>query len=227
MQIRRGWRTAGQHKRGQRGQPRIQAVDVVLKAFDLAGQYPQPFRLALALGHREVGAEIEQIVLDQAQHRIKLARVRQMKPHDANGGVGLVDGSIRTDAQIVFRAAFAAAERRGPVIAGSRVDTIENDHCLFLLQRPIAQTASMVITIATNCSSTRSRISFCERFGDPPRIMLSRPSSNTSATAPTAIGSMIVLRNEAMAVHNTAPSGPPSRSRRTRRSGFLSNNIRW
>jgi len=76
--------------------------------------------------------------------------------------------------------------------------------------RPIAQTASMVMMMATNCSSTRSRINFCDRFGEPPRIMLRRPSNNTSATAPTAIGRMIELRNDAMAVHNTAQSGPPS-----------------
>src|SRR2546422_681693 len=44
----------------------------------------------------------------------------------------------------------------------------------------------MVMTIATNCSNTRNCISFCDRFGDPPRIMLIRPSSSTSATAPTA-----------------------------------------
>ena len=62
----------------------------------------------------------------------------------------------------------------------------------------IAQTASMVMTIATNCSNTRSRISFCERFGDPPRIMLSRPSSSTSATAATAMGRRIELRKDAI-----------------------------
>ena len=80
-----------------------------LKAFDLAGQHPQPFRFALALGYREIGAEIEQIVLDPAQHRIEIACIGQMQPHNADGGVGLVDGSIGADAQIVFRAAFAAA----------------------------------------------------------------------------------------------------------------------
>ena len=135
-----------------------------------------------------------------------------MQPHNANGGIGFIDGSISADAQIVFRAAFAAAERGGAVIAGPRVNAIEDDH-FPLLQRPIAQTASMVMTIATNCSSTRNRMSFWERFGDPPRIMLSRPSNSTSATAPTAMGRMIVLRNDAMAVHNTANSGPPSRRR--------------
>jgi hypothetical protein len=66
------------------------------------------------------------------------------------------------------------------------------------LQRPIAQTASMVMTMATNCSSTRSRISLWDRFGDPPRIMLIRPSSSTSATAATAMGSSIELKKDAI-----------------------------
>src|SRR5450756_1464546 len=52
-----------------------------------------------------------------------------MQPHNTNGGVGLVNGSIGTDAQIVFRAALAAAERRGAVVPGPCVNTIENDHC--------------------------------------------------------------------------------------------------
>ena len=54
------------------------------------------------------------------------------------------------------------------------------------------------MTIATNCSSTRNRINFWERFGDPPRIMFRRPSKSTSATAPTAMGRMIVLRKDAI-----------------------------
>src|ERR1700730_17663632 len=87
----------------------------------------------------------------------------------------------------------------------------------------------MVMTIATNCSNTRSCISFWERFGDPPRIMLRRTSSSPRATAPPAMGRMIVLRNEAIAVHNTAQDRPPSPASgpaKVPRSGFLSNNIR-
>ena len=53
----------------------VQGVDVALEPFDLARQHPQALRLALALGHREIGAEIEQVVLDQAQHRIEFARL--------------------------------------------------------------------------------------------------------------------------------------------------------
>ena len=97
----------------------VQRIDVALEPLDLARQHPQPLRLAVALGHREIGAEIEQIVLDQAQHRVEFARLGQMQPHHADGGVGLVHGAIGRDAQIVFRAALAAAERGGAVIAGS------------------------------------------------------------------------------------------------------------
>ena len=67
--------------------------------------------------------------VDPAQHFIEIAPVLQMQPHNTDGGVGLVHGSIGSDAQIMFRAALAVAERRGAVIAGSRVDTIEHDHC--------------------------------------------------------------------------------------------------
>src|SRR6516165_5824422 len=52
----------------------------------------------------------------------------------------------------------------------------------------MTQIANMMMTMATNCSSTRSRISFCEVLPEPPRIMLMRPSSSTTATAPMAIG---------------------------------------
>ena len=45
-----------------------------------------------------------------------------------------------------------------------------------------------MMTIAMNCSSTRNLISFCDVWGEPPRTMLTRPSTNTTATAPIAIG---------------------------------------
>jgi hypothetical protein len=132
MQMCRSRGTARQNKRGQGRKLRIQAVDVALEAFDLARQHPQPFGLALTLGHREIGAKVEQIILDQAQHRIELTRLRQMKPDKANGGVGLIDGPVGSNTQVVFRTAFAAAKRRGAVISGSRVNTIEDDHTSLL-----------------------------------------------------------------------------------------------
>src|SRR3954470_8132764 len=48
------------------------------------------------------------------------------------------------------------------------------------------QTTSMITMIAPNCSSTLSRISFCDVLGLPPRSMLNNPMSSTAATARTA-----------------------------------------
>ena len=46
----------------------------------------------------------------------------------------------------------------------------------------------MITMMATNCSSTRSRMSCYERFGEPPRIIFKRPSTSTAATAMMAAG---------------------------------------
>src|SRR5438270_13470053 len=101
---------------------RNKAVDIALKTFDLAGQHAQPFRLALAVRYRKVRAKIEQIVLNEAQHRVEVACTGKMQPRDAYGGIGLVDSSIRGHPQIVFRAALAGAKRRGAIITRARVD---------------------------------------------------------------------------------------------------------
>ena len=53
----------------------------------LNAELSQALRLALALGHGEVGAEIEQIVLDAPKHRIQFGRIGQMHPHNADRGV--------------------------------------------------------------------------------------------------------------------------------------------
>jgi len=51
----------------------------------------------------------------------------------------------------------------------------------------IIQTVNMIMTMAMNYSSTRSRISFCDVLPGPPRLMLMRPRRSTTATAPMAI----------------------------------------
>src|SRR4030088_3605478 len=56
------------------------------------------------------------------------------------------------------------------------------------------QIDTMMTMIATNCSTTRSRISFCDVLGEPPRNMLVRPRTSTRATAPTAIGTAYKAR---------------------------------
>ncbi len=44
-------------------------------------------------------------------------------------------------------------------------------------QPRMIQIVAMITMMATNCSSTRNRISFCDVLGEPPRVMLIRPST--------------------------------------------------
>src|SRR5262249_18576801 len=77
-----------------------------------------------ALGPAEIGAEIEEIVLDARQRRAH-AVVCDMQQGDADYGVRLIDAAISFDAGVEFRQTRAIAERRASVIAGARVDAIE------------------------------------------------------------------------------------------------------
>ena len=83
----------------------------------------------------------------------------------------------------------AGAKRSRAVIAGARIDLVENDRAAFFLSYfAMIQSVNMITTMAMNCSSTRSRMSFCDVLPEPPRIILMRPRSSTVATAPMAIG---------------------------------------
>src|SRR5215510_581163 len=108
-----------------------------------------------------------------------------MQARHADHGVDLIERAIGFDAQIVFLAPLAGAERGSAIVTAAGIDPVEDDHSA----QPFAiQIAIMIMTIATNCMSTRSRISFCDVCGEPPRIMLTRPKTKTMATAMTAIG---------------------------------------
>lgn len=82
----------------------------------------------------------------------------------------------------------SGAKPRCAVAAGARIDLVENDHrrILSLCYFAMIQTVNMITTMAMNCSSTRSRMSFCDVLPEPPRIILMRPRRSTTATAPMA-----------------------------------------
>jgi hypothetical protein len=138
-------RATRQHKRPERLQRGIHRVDLTLEAHDLLGHDPQRLvgqRLA-AIGQAQVGAEIEQIVLDAPEHRVDIdggiigwhgsdvchcRGGREVHPRHANRGVGLVDGAVCGDAQAILADALAAAERRRPVVAGAGIDLVQNNH---------------------------------------------------------------------------------------------------
>src|SRR5262245_6292493 len=162
MQVGSGWAPARQDERLERRKLLIEAVNLALKPrhLRLADSQPRAARpLADFRWHAEIGPDVEQIILDARERRIECAITYHMQARDADHGVDLIERAIGLDAQVEFLAPLAGAERRGAVIAAAGIDPVEDDHSA---QRPIAQIAIMMMMIATNCISTRSRISFCD-----------------------------------------------------------------
>ena len=84
-------------------------------------------------GRREVGAEVEEIVLNESQNRgdfgggVAVSTVGG-DDGEADGGVGFVNGAVGFDAEIVLADALACGKTCGAVVAGFGVDFGESDH---------------------------------------------------------------------------------------------------
>src|SRR5205085_5213682 len=76
----------------------------------------------------KVRLDVEQVVLDAAERGIERRVACRMQPHQADDGVDLVHGAVGGDAQVVFLAPLAGAELGRAVVAGPRVDLVEDDH---------------------------------------------------------------------------------------------------
>ena len=76
MQPRRRLAAAGQDEGVERLKLGVHGVDLVLEPLDLRGHDAQRLlaALALAFGRAEIGAEVEQVVLDAAQHGVGIRR---------------------------------------------------------------------------------------------------------------------------------------------------------
>ena len=71
-------------------------------------------------GRAQIGAEVEQVVLDARQHRVGVAA--GVQPRDADGGVGFVDRAVGLDPLVVLGHALAGAERGRALVAALGVD---------------------------------------------------------------------------------------------------------
>ncbi len=127
MERRRQFRTARQHEGIERFQLGVEAVDLALQPRHLRSDDAQrAFVLAAAGRGGEVGAEIEQIVLDARQHGGDGAL--GAKPSQAQDGIGLVHRAIGFDARIVLGHAPAADQRGLAGVAAAGIDAREADH---------------------------------------------------------------------------------------------------
>ena len=114
---------------------RVQHVDGVLERLDLRRRDAQDrARLFVRLARQaEVGAEIEQIVLDARQHRLdreigRVARIAHREQREADGAIRFVDVAHRRDARVALRPPRAVAEPGLALVAGARVDDVQLDH---------------------------------------------------------------------------------------------------
>ena len=117
----------------ERAQHRVDRVDFSFEAFDLGGQNAQRAGTAPAvLGRAQIGAEVEQIVLDTAEHRlgIGVGPGLDMQAGDADRGVGLVDRAVGGDAQRVLGHPGAIAERGLAAVAAAGINPGQPHHDL-------------------------------------------------------------------------------------------------
>ena len=78
------------------------------------------FGLASVLGRREIGAEVEKVVLDARQHSVDLGG--GVQADEADDGVRLVHRAKGLDAQRLLRHAAAVGERGLALVAAARID---------------------------------------------------------------------------------------------------------
>ena len=127
MKLGRAARAGRQDEAAQRLQILVHPVDLALEPVDLLGDDAQHHlgRREILAGGGEIGAEIEQFVLDPAEHRRRFSL--DMEQGDADRAVRLVDVADRGQARIGLRDSRAVDEAGLAGIAGAGVDLVEPD----------------------------------------------------------------------------------------------------
>jgi hypothetical protein len=114
---------------------RVERVDGVLERLNLRRRDAQdrPRRLVRLARNAEVGAEVEQIVLDSRQHRFDceigcIACIAHRKQREADGAIRFINVAHGCDARIALRTSGAIAKPGFALVPGARIDDVELDH---------------------------------------------------------------------------------------------------
>jgi hypothetical protein len=116
-----GGRAAGEDERLERRELRVDLVAGGLEPGRLFGSQPQPSAVA-AVGDRDVGADVEQVVLDPLQECGEPGREPGQRERDAELGVQLVHRPVRLDPRMRLRHPAHVAQMGLAVVAEARVD---------------------------------------------------------------------------------------------------------
>src|SRR5207253_2854081 len=116
---------AGEHEALQLRERLVEGIAEALELVDLRLRRP---KAALDLdGDREVGADVEELVLDPLERGAKRLREIRRREHDAELRVQLVDGAECREARVELRDPGAVAEARLARVAAARVDARETN----------------------------------------------------------------------------------------------------
>ncbi len=126
MQGRGGRRPTRQDEGRQRRKVGVEPVNFPLKPRHLSFEDSQrPGRVARC---RQIGAEVEQVILGARQHGIEDGVVREMQTRQAEAGVGLVHRAVGLDPRIELVDALATGQPRSAAVPGPRIDFRQSDH---------------------------------------------------------------------------------------------------
>ena len=130
MEVRRSGHAAGQDEARQRRERDVHRIDLALDPVDLGRHDPQRHRAGFEIlaRRREIGTEIEQLVLDSAEHGRRLALRRQMEQRDADRRIGFIDIAHGGDARRMLGRARSVDQPGFASVPGARIDFVELDH---------------------------------------------------------------------------------------------------
>ena len=123
VQARGCLRAARQDEALEHGQIGVELVAPLLEPIDRTLFDTQP--VGDAEGNAEVGADVEEVVLDELEQPAQSLGQAGIGKHHTESSVQLVDGAERTDAAVELGNARAVAERGLAAVAGARVDARE------------------------------------------------------------------------------------------------------
>ncbi len=132
MELRGAARAAGEDEAAQVLQILIHPVDLALEPIDLRGHDAQ--RALYPFGGGEIGAEIEQFVLDAAEHGPRRL-VPDRRQSGADRRIRLIDVADRGHARIGLGDARAVDKPGVAGVAGAGVDLVEPDQGRTLSRR--------------------------------------------------------------------------------------------
>ena len=112
----------------------VHRVDLRLQPVHLGLRHAQgrPFRIVL-VRRAQVGAQIEQVVLDAREHGVGRPVVvhpvaLSVTPREAEDAVAFVDRAVGRHAGVVLRHPRAAAQAGQPLVAAAGVNPVQLDH---------------------------------------------------------------------------------------------------